>query len=468
MDDVVAKSKELASSYDANLDDFSPLFSRLLIEFSTEFERYRLDVIVVAAVLPLVRRTLAQWDPLQEPAVLLSTFRTWKQALVFNQVDLTGDQQPATKPMTPFESLLWHVWLPRVRTCINNDWSPEDPVPVVKLYEMWSPLLPPFVRDNILDQLILPKLTNTVADWRPKRTVSLHTFVFPWLPHLGLRSDTLLDDARRKVKSLLRAWNPPDGVPRELTPWQAVFTPRDWDTLLLTYVVPKLAASLRADFRVNPRAQDMAPLTHVLAWSALLRSKVIGTLLEAEFFPKWLDALHLWLTQPRASFQEVADWYEFWRSVFKGDVAAAEGLEHGFRQGLEMMHAALALSPDERSSLPRPKHRAVLAASEQLGTAQQKVRDKDKDKVGKVVHAQEITFRAIVEEVAAKHDLLFVPAGRVHEGSRMPLFRVSRVAGRGGVLVYVLDDAVWAPDASGEGDGYRAITLEEMVLRASA
>jgi tuftelin-interacting protein 11 len=47
----------------------------------------------------------------------------------------------------------------------------------------------------------------------------------------------------------------------------------------------------------------------------------------------------------------------------------------------------------------------------------------------------------------------------------MPLFRVSPTAdGKGGVLVYILDDVVWAPDEAGE---YQAITLENMVLCAT-
>ena len=32
------------------------------------------------------------------------------------------------------------------------------------------------------------------------------------------------------------------------------------------------------------------------------------------------------------------------------------------------------------------------------------------------------------------------------------------------MLVYILDDALWAADANGE---YRAITMEDMVLRAT-
>src|SRR5215467_10991954 len=102
-------------------------------------------------------------------------------------------------PMTPFENLLWNVWLPKVRSTINNDWSPEDPQPAVKLYEAWSTFLPPFIRDNILDQLILPKLHKAVADWNSKRSsVSLHSIVFPWLPFIGLRLEDFMSDTKRK------------------------------------------------------------------------------------------------------------------------------------------------------------------------------------------------------------------------------------------------------------------------------
>ena len=90
--------------------------------------------------------------------------------------------------MTPYESLIWNAWLPKVRSTINNDWSPDDPQPAVRLYEAWSKYLPPFVRDNFFDQLVLPKVHKAVSDWSPRRhKVSLRALVFPWLPHIGLR-----------------------------------------------------------------------------------------------------------------------------------------------------------------------------------------------------------------------------------------------------------------------------------------
>lgn len=94
---------------------------------------------------------------------------------------------------------------------------------MVKLLEAWSDLLPIFILDNILDQLILPKVSSAIANWIPKKGgVSLQSIVFPWLPHVGLRMEQFIDEARRKVKNMLRSWKTSDGVPKDLLPWKEV------------------------------------------------------------------------------------------------------------------------------------------------------------------------------------------------------------------------------------------------------
>lgn len=379
--------------------------------------------------------------------------------------------------MTPFESLLWNVWLPKLRSCLNNDWSPQEPQPAVRLYEAWSTFLPPFIRDNVLDQLILPKVHKAVTDWNPRKdTVSLHALVFPWLPHLGLRLEDVLGDARRKVKSLLRGWTAGDGVPKDLIAWKdvsvrvfrtmfdtssshiQVFDAGDWDAMLLKYIVPKLGALLRNDFRVDPRNQNMEPLRQVLSWEAIIRSSIFSQIIETEFFPKWLDILHIWLIQPKVSFEEVAQWYQFWKESFPESVQTMPGVSNGFTRGLQLMNKAIELGPDAPSRLPRPDY---------LAEPQAPLSPKRNGTNGAKTYAtpvQEVTFRSVVEDFAASHNLLFVPTGRAHEKSRMPLYRVSQTAdGKGGLLVYILDDAIWAPD----GDDYRPITPQDMVLRAS-
>lgn len=233
-----------------------------------------------------------------------------------------------------------------------------------------------------------------------------------------------------------------------------MFGAKDWDELLLKNVVPKLGATLRNDFRVNPRQQNMEPLTAVLQWAPILRPSFMAQLLEEEFFPKWLDVLHIWLIQPKVSFEEVAQWYTFWKSA-----VAVQGSERGFTRGLQLMNRAIELGADAPKRLAKPDFRAEISPA-------------PKAPVGKIAaRTQEITFKSIVEEYAASHNLLVIPTGKAHEKSRMPLFRVSSsVDGRGGLVVFILDDAVWAAveGMGGPTEDFVAISLETMVVRANS
>ena len=233
--------------------------------------------------------------------------------------------------------------------------------------------------------------------------------------------------------------------------------------MLLKYVVPKLGAALRSDFRVNPRDQKMDVLQRVLVWSPLMRPSMFSQILETEFFPKWLDVLHIWLVQPRVSFEEVAQWYSFWKETFPEEIRNMAGIDKGFIRGLQLMNTAIELGPEAPTRLAKPDFLAEIATASSVRLASAKpIRPSSR--------TLEITFRSIVEEYAASHNLLFVPTGKAHERSRMPLFRVSRGAdGKKGLLVYILDDAVWAPmgDVTNvEAEEFRAISLEDMVLRA--
>ena len=106
----------------------------------------------------------------------------------------------------------------------SNEWDATDAAPAVALFEAWLDLIPPFIQDNILDQLILPKVQRAMSDWKPRRSASgsLHSIVFAWLPVVGLRMEELLDDAKRRVKSLFRSIEVSKGVPPELLLWKSV------------------------------------------------------------------------------------------------------------------------------------------------------------------------------------------------------------------------------------------------------
>ena len=383
-------------------------------------------------------------------------------------------------------------------TLYSNEWEPIDASPAVTLYEAWLDLIPPFMQDNILDQLIIPKVHRAVSTWKPSMSSHswLSSIVFPWLPFVGLRMGEFLSDARRKVKSMFKAVDISFGVPEELMTWKRVserntigtsqcsythqiFDRAQWEDLVLKYAVPKLGATLREDLRINPRNQDMDPLNWVLEWfhRDVIRPSIMGQLMAKEFFPKWLETLHRWLITPKTSYEEIAQWYDisdpsfrrahplflrrytFWKDSLPPNVMALPAVKEGFERGVALMSEWADMDPSQHANLPKPWLSAAPLRQQQQQQAGSAAKKKGAARI------LDSSFKSIVEEFATENELLFLPTGNVHEKSRMPMYRVTaRMDGKGGIVVYILDDMVWVVDGGVPSGEVEAIGLEEMVL----
>ena len=55
VDDINSEAKRLSASYEPTLDPFLPSLDKLLGQFANDFDRHRLDEVVVAAISPVVR-----------------------------------------------------------------------------------------------------------------------------------------------------------------------------------------------------------------------------------------------------------------------------------------------------------------------------------------------------------------------------------------------------------------------------
>ena len=67
-------------------------------------------------------------------------------------------------------------------TC-SESWTVRRPDMVLELLEAWQPLLPDWILMNILEQVVLPRLTAEVDAWNPLTdTVPIHAWIHPWLP----------------------------------------------------------------------------------------------------------------------------------------------------------------------------------------------------------------------------------------------------------------------------------------------
>ncbi|KAN0065212.1 hypothetical protein ACQY0O_001709 [Thecaphora frezii] len=468
-----------------DLDVFSPAIERLVSGFRGEIERDGLDEAVVGAVAPMLRRLWTDWKPLQQPDVGALHFQRWRLALRIRDplepelaVDRLGTagvvaeavrKAPRSKEvMTPYESLLWNVWMPRIRSALNNEWKVDRASTAVQLVERWKPVLPRFILDNIVGQLVLPKLQAAVHEWEPKRSkVGLDHILFPWLPLLGSRLDETLSDAKRRIRSRLKLWTPREGVPRELAAWRDVYAAHDFESLLLSTVVPKLSSWLRKELQIDPASQDLTTLEGVLAWQTLLRPAVVGRMLETEFFPKWLEVLHLWLVQPHANLEEVAAWYQFWKSYFPAPLVAQAGMANGFARGLDLINSAVSLGTD-RTQLAKPSTQPLPRSSLSSSLLSAISRQANAKTATTRAEEEEVSFRQIVEERAAQDDLLVVALNRLEPKSGCSLLRIGRnVDGRRGTTFYIAQDVVWIPQAE-DKESFRPVSLEELVALAKS
>ncbi|KAL1923074.1 uncharacterized protein VTP21DRAFT_9450 [Calcarisporiella thermophila] len=348
-------SKLAQSAVAPSMDLFEEPFSQIITNYMEEYESYHLDSLVISVMAPMVKQMLANWEPLKDPSLALDIFQKWRVLLRTNpptpilndplgmDLDEVPGRQRDAQLMTPFESMMYSIWLPKIRSAINNEWDIRDFEPVITLLECWQPpLLPVFIYENILDQLVMPKLTREVNNWEPRREQNIDRWLHPWLPILEDRMEPLYAIIRHKLSVYLQNWHPSDTKALSiLRPWHTVFQPADFELLLIKAIMPRLASVLRDEFRINPRKQDLEPLKWVLAWQELVSPVLLAQLLENEMFPQWLQILQTWLAH-HPNFEEVTQWYQWWRELIPQALREQPGLAEQFKKALDMMNASLA------------------------------------------------------------------------------------------------------------------------------
>ncbi|PWN43975.1 TFP11-domain-containing protein [Ceraceosorus guamensis] len=472
----IQNEKLVSSGVEEEMDTqrLSDLIGLLKEKYGDEIQGLGLDEAIVAAVVPLVRTRIRAWKPMQEPRHLLEDFERWHSVLqsVDESRHATMNGHSKSDPvMTPFESLLWNLWMPPVRSALNNDWKAHHPEGAMRLLEAWQPFLPRFIFDNLTNQIILPRLSDAVEHWEMSSSKApLHAYVFPWLELMGEQMTNLMNEARRRVRAVLRSWRASSGLPEalHLEKWREVFQDADWNAMLLEQVVPKLSSYLRQELRINPAKQEMSPFHLVVAWHTHLAPINTSRLLECDFFPQWLDVLHLWLTQPNVQFSEVGQWYSFWKAQFAKYTGVSElpGIKLGFKRGLDLINQALERKTAEgRANLPKAdstplSNRGAAADPAAIASASANAESS-------------ITFKRVVEEEAAKSELLVLPLSKSHPLNGAPLLRISpHITGKPGITFYIDDDVVWAFAAahhtasSNAADEYSPISLQELVQSA--
>lgn len=435
----------------------------LEVEYKDEIDAYALSEVAVAAIHPLLRNEMESWEPLKDPTHLVTYFQRLHGILGIKSADdssaLTfqnGYSQSSShsKSTTHYETMMYTLWLPQVRSAIINVWDVHDPNPLIGLIEPWQSVLPPFILANIVDQLIVQRLATAVADWKPRSSHKRnrhskppHVWLFPWLQYLDEHhtdpksSAGLLADVKRKFRVLLDTWDLSTGILPGLQNWREVLR-SELDHVLIRHLLPRLAMHLQDNFDVDPQDQDLTPLSQALVWKDFFKPSTIAQLLVAEFFPKWHNILYIWLTSD-PDYDEIRRWYLWWKEQIPSEINEVSAVEAEWNKGLETITLALDLGDNVKSDLPPPVAGPVKPLT-QPSTPLPIVTPSSNGTSAKKAVVQEATFKEVVEDWCAENGLIMMPLREAHAVTGLPLFRITASAsGRGGVMAYLKGDVVW-------------------------
>ncbi|KAH9818745.1 GC-rich sequence DNA-binding factor-like protein-domain-containing protein [Melampsora americana] len=517
------KGEEICGMLEQFDESFNELLEFLQDDQRVEYEDLNLDEIVVSALAPILRRVWQNWDVLQQPNLSVPELKRFKKcfrlehdlksshradsnvmtsSMDFDYENATRDIN-ANRKMTAYESLIWNDWVPKIRSTVNS-WNPFQCEEMIEVFIRWKSLLPQFVHDNFLDQLIVPRLVSSIDNWDFRdrhsnsvpthvegvRSMALHLFVFPWLEHLGsYRNELVLQEVKLKLATWMKAWkfttvednDKEQKMIQDLLVWKRdVFKRRDWDKLVLKNLVPNLAGYLKAQLIINPRQQDLKAFNTLLRWTTIITNAEILNGLFSEFFVKWLETLWQWLVADTGKPDEIKAWSNWWKSVIPDHLNdEVPTIRLGFARGIDLMNQASSLSSlDIKTKLAKPDllTRPLIDLSSpqsRQGRSGLKTKSKVKRQAGL---GEEVTFISIVEEEALKLNLFIIQLGKSLESDGMYLYRVSREyqskqKHSSGLVFYIKEDVVYVKP--GPQDGIRVVdwepmAVDEMLAKASA
>ena len=158
-------------------------------KYPEEYRGLELPYVAMTIVVPLLKSHLRSWDCLEKPYLNLDEFLKWQNLLRLS--DYNGPIQP--DPMDPFHTLLWECLMPMVRQSIMQ-WNPKDPDSMMKFLDIWSNIMPIWMKININDHILLPKLQVS--------TYIIFNFFFKYI-YIVLKIRVLVRGVRGAITPLL-------------------------------------------------------------------------------------------------------------------------------------------------------------------------------------------------------------------------------------------------------------------------
>uniref|UniRef100_A0A8R1HS39 Septin and tuftelin-interacting protein 1 homolog n=1 Tax=Caenorhabditis japonica TaxID=281687 RepID=A0A8R1HS39_CAEJA len=345
MKDVYELIDGFSSNRSPTMEECQNLFRRIRTEYPHEYQLHSLESVAIPIVLPLILRHFATWKPLESKDYGTDLITEWREILeadkggkaIFGQnrnnfggKNETDDQIPA------YDRLIWEGVLPTIRrACLA--WDPRSQMhEMIEMVEQWIPILPKWIKENILEQLIVPKISERVDQWDPMTDViPIHEWLVPWNFLLGDRMKAVMPPIRQKLAKALKLWDPADrSALATLRPWQNVWSAGTFSAFIGQNVVPKLGNMLNT-FQLDPNQNPEYPeWDTVMEWLELTHPDAIANIVTKYFFTRFHEALCSWLDSPVANINEVKSWYGAWKNRIPAAILAFPTINENLRRAM--------------------------------------------------------------------------------------------------------------------------------------
>uniref|UniRef100_A0A336M495 CSON002687 protein n=1 Tax=Culicoides sonorensis TaxID=179676 RepID=A0A336M495_CULSO len=389
------------------LDEAEKIFVQLKVNYPTEYKEFQLQDLVPGIIAPLVNTSLRDWDPFENPTEPIPLVKKW--------MNLLDTKISESKDMfDPYSVLIWSGIVPRIRLTANN-WNPRSPHIMAALLDTWAPLLPEWILDNILEQMVLAKITSCVNEWDPLTDhIPIHTWIHPWVQLLGAKMQTTVYPIiRDKLSKALRAWSPEDRSARlMIAPWKGVFNADDMEVFLTKNIIPKLEMRIQ-ELIINPLQQDLEIFNQVWEWNEIISLNFMVHLLDRNFFPKWMQILVLWLNQ-NPNFDQVSRWYQGWKGQFNEAFLQHPQIKDHFRRALELMSRACGVATQMEIEAPPPP---IISTDPSKLPSLMDVR---------IPAAPQLEFKEVVSQRCAERGIIFAPMPGKRENGKQ-VYRVGKL-----------------------------------------
>ncbi|KAL3882583.1 hypothetical protein ACJMK2_028913 [Sinanodonta woodiana] len=435
------------------LEECAGIFRTLQDEHYEEYKMYDLESLAIALVFPLMLDYFAAWEPLKNTSFGVNTMKEWQ--FILGTVNQQFGGQDTTN-MDVYQRLIWDVWLPFVRRTILT-WNVRMCDPLIELLETWMPQLPPWILENILNQLVLPRLLQEVENWNPLiDTMPIHAWLHPWLPLMGDKLEPLYAPIRHKLANALTNWHPSDSSAKViLQPWSRVFKPGHMEAFLVKNILPKLAMCMQ-EFPINPHQQVLEPWHWVMSWSDLIPVHHMAPMLEKTFFTRWLQVLCSWLGS-MPNYEEVTKWYLGWKSLLSEQYLSHPAIKEKFTLALDMMNRAASghFQPGAKENMAYftlTEKRQMADTATSVPPSGISAPHYQQPGVRAASTSYPVNFKELVERKAEENSLVFVPLpGKTQEAKQVYKF--------GSVLIYLDRNVIFMM----ENQQYVPVSLQRLI-----